>query len=71
MNVRRFISFITIKKEAVAKKSKDSRRWRTKVSKILLNNSKIALPKINYYSTVTDFAKFLGWSTSQSRITAM
>ena len=24
-----------------------------------------------YYSTVTDFARFLGWSTLQFRITAM
>ena len=36
---------------------------------------KLALARIrdgnNCYSTVTDFARFLGWSTSQPRRTAM
>ena len=27
--------------------------------------------KVYFYSTVTDFARFLGWSTLQPRITAI
>jgi hypothetical protein len=47
----------------------------------MLNNNKKAMRKCSWpgctlkvylvYSTVTDFAKFLGWSTLQPRITAI
>jgi len=44
--------------------------YNLKTAKISLSGSNIMFYLKNY-STVTDFAKFLGWSTLQPLITAM
>jgi len=47
------------------KKKRATLQMEQRASRYSRSNSEI------YYSTVTDFAKFLGWSTLQPRITAM
>jgi hypothetical protein len=50
---------------------KPSRRWDTQVVKIWATRPTNQGNEVNLYSDVTLFAKFLGWSTSQPRWTAM